>query len=56
MAATADLPGDTYIGPSGPGQLSGSPQIVTPRALARNAAVQRELWEISEETVGLRWP
>ncbi|QIK75079.1 oxidoreductase [Nocardioides piscis] len=56
MAATDDLPGETYVGPSGLGQLSGTPQVVTPRALARNPEVQRRLWELSEETVGLRWP
>lgn len=56
MAATSDLPGSTYVGPSGPGEMAGPPQIVTARALARNPEVQRRLWEISEETVGLRWP
>jgi len=56
MAATADLPGSTYVGPSGPGQLAGAPQVVTPRSLARNTELQRQLWEVSEETVGLRWP
>lgn len=56
MAATADLPGGTYVGPSGPGQLAGAPRIVSARALAHDADLQRRLWEISEETVGLRWP
>ena len=56
MAATSDLPGSTYVGPSGPGQMAGAPQVVTPRALAHDADVQRELWKISEETVGLAWP
>lgn len=56
MAATSDLPGSTYVGPSGPGQMTGSPQIVTARALARNEAVQRNLWEESEAAVGLQWP
>ena len=56
MAATADLPGATYVGPSGPGELSGVPQVVTCTALARDEVAQRRLWELSEETVGLRWP
>ena len=56
MAATADLPGSTYVGPSGLGQMGGAPQIVTPRSLAQDAEVQRQLWEVSEETVGLTWP
>ncbi|WP_310530103.1 oxidoreductase [Nocardioides sp.] len=56
MAATADLPGSTYLGPSGPGQMSGTPQIVTPRSLALDVDVQRQLWELSETAVGLTWP
>jgi NAD(P)-dependent dehydrogenase (short-subunit alcohol dehydrogenase family) len=56
MAATDDLPGGTYVGPSGLGQMAGAPQVVTPRALAHNADAMRELWEVSERTVGLTWP
>ncbi|PUA79874.1 oxidoreductase [Nocardioides currus] len=56
MAATADLPGGTYVGPSGLGEMSGTPQVVTARALAHDAEAQRELWELSERTVGLSWP
>lgn len=56
MAATADLPGDTYCGPSGPGQMSGPPRTVGRSRLARDRDAARRLWEISEETVGLRYP
>jgi NAD(P)-dependent dehydrogenase (short-subunit alcohol dehydrogenase family) len=56
MAATADLPGSTYVGPSGLGEMSGTPQIVGSTSRARDEASQRRLWEISEETVGLRYP
>ncbi|NPD04202.1 SDR family NAD(P)-dependent oxidoreductase [Nocardioides sp. zg-1308] len=56
MAATADLPGGTYVGPGGPGQASGPPQVVDTTALARDEMAQRRLWETSEETVGLAWP
>lgn len=56
MAATADLPGGTYVGPSGPGQASGPPRVVGTTALARDEVAQRRLWETSEETVGLAWP
>lgn len=56
MAATADLPGATYVGPSGPGQASGPPRIVGATPLARDEMAQRRLWEASEETVGLSWP
>jgi len=56
MAATADLPGDTYCGPGGLGQYAGAPQIVGRTPLARNARAAAKLWEISEETVGLQYP
>ncbi|WP_416954682.1 oxidoreductase [Nocardioides sp. T5] len=55
MAATADLPGSTYVGPSGPGEASGPPQVVGTARLARDEVAQRRLWETSEETVGLAW-
>jgi NAD(P)-dependent dehydrogenase (short-subunit alcohol dehydrogenase family) len=56
MAATADLPGDTYCGPSGPGQYGGTPQIVGRTRLARDSRAAAKLWDISEETVGLQYP
>ncbi len=56
MAATADLPGGTYVGPGGPGQASGRPRIVTTAPLARDEMAQRRLWELSEDAVGLSWP
>ncbi|HEX5916850.1 MAG TPA: oxidoreductase [Nocardioides sp.] len=55
MAATADLPGATYVGPSGPGEASGPPRVVGTSRLARDEVAQRRLWETSEETVGLAW-
>lgn len=56
MAATADLPGATYCGPSGLGELSGAPQVVTSTKLSYDEAAQRRLWEISEEVTGIRYP
>jgi NAD(P)-dependent dehydrogenase (short-subunit alcohol dehydrogenase family) len=56
MAATDDLPGGTYVGPSGLGQGSGAPGIVGATALAHDEMAQRRLWETSEQTVGLTWP
>nr|WP_218855818.1 oxidoreductase [Nocardioides daedukensis] len=56
MAATADLPGGTYVGPNGPGEFRGFPHVVTPRRMALDESAQKRLWEISEETVGLTWP
>ncbi len=56
MAATADLPGDTYCGPAGLGQYGGAPQVVGRTKLARDEMTAARLWEISEETVGLQYP
>ena len=56
MAATADLPGETFVGPSGPGGMAGTPQVVTSSALSGDAVAQRELWDLSERVTGLRWP
>ncbi|HQR27046.1 MAG TPA: oxidoreductase [Nocardioides sp.] len=56
MAATADLPGGTYCGPSRMGQWRGAPTVVDCAPLARDRAAQSRLWELSEETVGLSYP
>ncbi|MET1059882.1 MAG: oxidoreductase [Nocardioides sp.] len=56
MAATAELPSGTYVGPDGIGEWRGSPQVVTSSRLSRDPDAARRLWEISEETVGLHWP
>ncbi len=56
MAATADLPGGSYVGPRGVAEFSGEPTLVTPHAMALDEVSQRRLWEISEEAVGLVWP
>lgn len=56
MAATADLPGSTYVGPDGPGQMRGYPRVVRPRRLALDETAQRRLWDLSELATGLRYP
>lgn len=56
MAATADLPGGTYVGPDGFAQAHGMPRVVTPRALARDPEAARRLWEVSEQATGVRYP
>jgi NAD(P)-dependent dehydrogenase (short-subunit alcohol dehydrogenase family) len=47
MAATADLPGGTYVGPGGFAEVYGAPRIVTARRLARDPETARRLWELS---------
>ena len=56
MAATADLPGSTYVGPDGLFQLRGYPWIVAPRRLALDQQAQRRLWELSEAATGIHYP
>ncbi|MEQ4499627.1 oxidoreductase [Nocardioides kribbensis] len=56
MATTADLPGSTYCGPSGLGELGGAPQVVTSNALSHDADAQRRLWEVSERATGITYP
>ncbi len=56
MAALDDLPSGSYVGPESLQQMRGRPTLVEPRRLARDETVQRRLWELSEEAVGLSWP
>jgi NAD(P)-dependent dehydrogenase (short-subunit alcohol dehydrogenase family) len=56
MAATADLPGSTYCGPSGLGEAAGSPRLVGWSRQAGDVDAQRALWELSEETTGVHHP
>jgi NAD(P)-dependent dehydrogenase (short-subunit alcohol dehydrogenase family) len=56
MAATSDLPGSTYCGPSGPVEAYGAPQVVGCSRLARDDEAARRLWETSEQATGIRYP
>ena len=56
MAATADLPGATYVGPGGLGELGGAPQVVTSTKASHDEEAQRRLWELGEQTTGIRYP
>jgi NAD(P)-dependent dehydrogenase (short-subunit alcohol dehydrogenase family) len=56
MAATADLPGSTYCGPSGPAEAYGRPTIVGCSHLARDPHAAQELWRISESATGIGYP
>jgi NAD(P)-dependent dehydrogenase (short-subunit alcohol dehydrogenase family) len=57
MAATADLPGSTYVGPANLGQLGGLPRVVRPRRrFVHDAEAQSRLWRLSEEATGIKYP
>jgi NAD(P)-dependent dehydrogenase (short-subunit alcohol dehydrogenase family) len=55
-AITADLPPDSYIGPTGFQGLRGAPGPNPRSAQARDADVARRLWELSEERTGTSFP
>ena len=55
MAATADLPGSTYVGPDGFLEMRGYPRVVGTSQLARDRDAQRQLWDLSEEVTGVRY-
>lgn len=47
--------GELY-GPRGPLQLRGAPGLVKSHANATDAGVAAELWRVSEQLTGVRWP
>lgn len=50
-AATADLPGGTYVGPDGPLELSGHPTTVGSSRAARDREMAAALWDRCRELV-----
>jgi hypothetical protein len=56
VAATADLPGSTYVGPGGLGEVRGAPRVVGSSRLARDPRAARELWAITEHATGVVYP
>ena len=57
-AAVADIPGDSFAGPSGPFGLGlrGAPKLVARSAAARDEQVARRLWAVSETLTGVSFP
>lgn len=55
-AATApDLRGGNYIGPDGPLEMRGHPTMVRSNKRSHDAALARQLWQISEQRTGVRY-
>lgn len=48
--------GGQYYGPSGPGELMGSPTVVGSSGQSQDVALQRHLWVVSEELTGVTYP
>jgi NAD(P)-dependent dehydrogenase (short-subunit alcohol dehydrogenase family) len=55
-ATVIDLPGGTFIGPDGPGEMRGYPVPVGSSAASHDRDVQRKLWDLSEELTGVSFP
>jgi len=53
-ATVTDLPGGTFVGPSGPGEVWGAPRPVGAMAAAHDRAVARQLFDVSAELTGVR--
>lgn len=55
MAATYDLVGGTYVGPSRLGGLRGAPAPASRSLEAADDGAARRLWDVSEELTGVGW-
>jgi NAD(P)-dependent dehydrogenase (short-subunit alcohol dehydrogenase family) len=55
-AAVADVPGNTYAGPSRLGGLRGAPAPSGRSRAARDPATARRLWDVSEQLTGVTFP
>jgi NAD(P)-dependent dehydrogenase (short-subunit alcohol dehydrogenase family) len=48
-AATAAIPGGSFVGPDGFQEMRGAPKVVTPTRAARDPETARRLWDASEQ-------
>jgi hypothetical protein len=55
-AATRDLPGGSYLGPSGFQEMRGTPTLVGRTPAASDPDLARRLWEASAELTGVYVP
>jgi NAD(P)-dependent dehydrogenase (short-subunit alcohol dehydrogenase family) len=55
MAATAELPPASYVGPRGFAELRGMPHVVRASERAQDAVAGRRLWELSEQATGISY-
>ncbi len=49
FAITEDIPGNSFVGPTGFGQTKGSPGLVSRSKRAKDMNVAKRLWDLSEE-------
>ncbi|MFR9800331.1 oxidoreductase [Streptomyces sp. MS06] len=55
-AAVRDLPGASYVGPDGMGEMRGAPTLVGRSRAASDPEAARRLWEASAELTGVGFP
>jgi NAD(P)-dependent dehydrogenase (short-subunit alcohol dehydrogenase family) len=55
-AAVADLPGNSFTGPSRFVHMRGAPELINRSATARDAQLAARLWTLSEQLTGTRFP
>lgn len=53
-ATEPDLPPGGYVGPTGPGELTGAPGLVGSSPASHDQATQRTLWSLCEGLTGVR--
>jgi NAD(P)-dependent dehydrogenase (short-subunit alcohol dehydrogenase family) len=56
LAATADIPGGSFVQPRGFAHMRGAPEIATPSRGAQQTAVARRLWDMSARLTSVDWP
>jgi hypothetical protein len=53
-AAAADIPGNTFVGPSGFGGMRGAPKPVRPSHASQDPQLAKRLWSASCELTGVQ--
>ncbi|AEM84289.1 SDR family NAD(P)-dependent oxidoreductase [Streptomyces violaceusniger] len=52
FAATQDIPGNSYVGPNGPGSVKGYPKIRKPATAGLDPRTAMELWTLTAQLTG----
>jgi NAD(P)-dependent dehydrogenase (short-subunit alcohol dehydrogenase family) len=55
-AAVADIPGNSFAGPSHLAHMRGAPELIGRSATAKDTELARRLWTVSEQLTGVTWP
>ncbi|MFI5284908.1 MAG: oxidoreductase [Candidatus Dormibacteria bacterium] len=55
-AATQDIPGGTYVGPGGIGQIRGAPVVTAPSKASQDPDLAARLWARSVQLTGVDFP